>query len=667
MKNKLNRSILFILGVLFCVSGLLYTGCGSSDENALSAKDETTQAEIKFWTCSMHPQIQQPGPGQCPLCAMDLIPVKDDPGKTQAGDRSLKLSPHAIKLAEIQTATVERKYVKAEISLFGKVEYDETRLSYITAWVPGRIDRLYVDYTGVRVNKGEHLVDLYSPELITAQQELLLGLKLLKGKTGRLRKSSLKNVEASREKLKLWGLTKTQIKQLEKKGKVPDRTIIYSPISGIVVHKNGFEGDYLKTGTRIFTIADLSHVWIKFDAYESDLVWLRYGQDVDFTVNAYPGEVFKGRITFIDPILNPKTRTVKVRVNVNNTDGKLKPDMFVSALVYSEIASEGKIIDPEIVDKWICSMHPEIMKDDKGTCDLCGMPLVTTKSAGYVSTDMIKTDAPLVIPKSAPLITGKRAVVYVADKEQKGSFEGREIILGVRAGDYYIVKKGLKEGEQVVVNGNFKIDSAIQILAKPSMMNPECGVSATGHEHHSTAPVKLDMEVSKEPERYIIPDKFKEQVRALVMSYYKIHYALSRDSYKKIKPTADELKKNLALVDMKLLAHNPHLVWMEYQKKLDKFTSDISNSKDIQSARAVFDELSDTLYLVVQKFGVHGTDPVYRLFCPMANNNKGAYWLQNAKDVQNPYYGSMMFKCGSVSGTVYQVNLPATQEEKADE
>ena len=148
---------------------------------------------------------------------------------------------------------------------------------------------------------------LYSPELITTQQELLLGLKMLKGKSSSLSKSALKNVEATREKLRLWGLTKQQIKNVEKTGKVSDKTTIYSPISGIVINKNGFEGEYLKTGTRIYTIADLSQVWIKLDAYESDLVWIRYGQDVEFTVKAYPGEIFKGKISFIDPILNSKT------------------------------------------------------------------------------------------------------------------------------------------------------------------------------------------------------------------------------------------------------------------------------------------------------------------------------------------------------------------------
>ena len=230
---------------------------------------------------------------------------------------------------------------------------------------------------------------------------------------------------------------------------------------------------YLDTGTMIYTVADLSKVWVKLDAYESDLVWVRYGQEVEITTEAYPGEIFKDKITFIDPILNEKTRTVKLRVNVDNTDGKLKPQMFVKAIVSSMVAAGGKVMAPEMAGKWICPMHPDVVKETSGSCDICGMDLVTTESLGYVKADTPQ-QAALVIPVSAALITGKRAVVYVQlPKTEKPTYEGREVMLGPRAGDYYIVESGLTEGELVVTKGNFKIDSALQIQAKPSMMNPQ--------------------------------------------------------------------------------------------------------------------------------------------------------------------------------------------------
>jgi Cu(I)/Ag(I) efflux system membrane fusion protein len=445
----------------------------------------------------------------------------------------------------------------------------------------------------------------------------------------------------------LWGLTQKQIKNVEKTGKVSDRTTIYSPISGIVIHKNGVEGEYLKTGTRIYTIADLSHVWIKLDAYESDLVWIRYGQDISFTVHAYPGEVFKGKITFIDPILNPDTRSIKIRVNVENPDGKLKPNMFVSAVVYPKVAAGGRVMDPAMADKWICPMHPEIIKDKKGDCDICAMPLVTSESMGYLSVSETENEAPIVIPATAPLITGKRAVVYVEVPEKDGTFEGREVVLGPRAGDYYLVKEGLSEGEMVVVNGNFKIDSAIQILAKPSMMNPEVGVVATGHEHHGTEEKQVIIGQPDVLKTYNVSNVFKKHLDVLVSSYFQMHHALSRDEYKKAVTATRSFKLNLDSVDMKLLSGESHLSWMSHSKKLSSLIAALSDAKDINALRSGFDELSDELYNAVKMFGISGSQPVYRFFCPMANGNKGAYWLQNKTGTENPYFGSSMFKCGS--------------------
>jgi Cu(I)/Ag(I) efflux system membrane fusion protein len=215
-----------------------------------------------------------------------------------------------------------------------------------------------------------------------------------------------------------------------------------------------------------------------------DMMWVRYGQEVEFLTEAYPGQVFKGTISFIDPVLNTKTRTVKLRVNVENPEAKLKPEMFVRAVVRAKIAHGGKVMDKTMAGKWICPMHPDVVKTEVGICDICGMDLVTTESLGYVKVDTPK-EAPLVIPASAPLITGARAVVYVQLPEtEKPTYEGREVILGPRAGDYYIVESGLAEGEVVVTNGNFKIDSALQIQAKPSMMNPETEKAPTEYHKH---------------------------------------------------------------------------------------------------------------------------------------------------------------------------------------
>jgi Cu(I)/Ag(I) efflux system membrane fusion protein len=383
---------------------------------------------------------------------------------------------------------VERKFVTAEIRMVGKIDYDETRVKYITSWVPGRIDRLYVDYTGITVSKGDHMVYLYSPELLSSQAELLQAAKaagnLKPGASELINKSILATLEAVREKLRLLGLTEEQITEIEKSGEPVDHLTIYAPIGGVVIHKNATEGMYVQTGTKIYTIVDLSRLWVKLDAYESDMMWIRYGQEVEFETEAYPGEVFRGVISFIDPVLDAKTRTVKLRVNVENPEGKLKPEMFVRAVVRAKVAQGGQVMDKAMGGKWICPMHPEIVKNESGSCDICGMDLVTTESLGYVMVDA-GGEAPLVIPASAPLVTGKRAVVYVQVPERETpTYEGREVVLGPRAGDYYIVKSGLAEGEIVVTNGNFKIDSALQIQARPSMMNPEPEKAPIQHHSH---------------------------------------------------------------------------------------------------------------------------------------------------------------------------------------
>jgi len=419
---------------------------------------------------------------------MDLVPMPSDI-TIGVGPRELVISEEAAKLMEIATSVVQRKFVTNEIRMVGKIDYDETRVKNITAWVPGRIDRLYVDFTGITVSKGDHMVSLYSPQLISAQAELLQASKaagnIKAGTSDLVRQFTLATLEAAREKLRLLGLGAEQIENIESAGKPQAHITINSPMSGIVVHKNATEGMYVDTGTGIYTVADLSRLWVKLDAYESDLPWLRYGQKVEFTTQAYPGQVFKGTISFIDPVLNDKTRTVKLRVNVGNSQGKLKPQMFVKAIVHSSIAGVGKIMAPEMAGKWICPMHPDVVKDTIGTCDICGMDLVTTESLGFIKVDTPEK-APLVIPASAPLITGKRAVVYVqVPNTEKPTYQGREIVLGPRAGNYYIVESGLQEDEIVVTNGNFKIDSAMQIQAKPSMMSPQGQKAPMEHHGHS--------------------------------------------------------------------------------------------------------------------------------------------------------------------------------------
>jgi Cu(I)/Ag(I) efflux system membrane fusion protein len=586
---------------------------GSSQEpSASSSKQEQPGEQVDYWTCSMHPQIHMPKPGLCPLCNMKLIPVyKNAAGDEMASMREFATSEAAKALMDIETSPVERKFVTADIRMVGKVEYDESRLAYITAWVSGRLDQLYVDYTGVSVNKGDHMVYMYSPELLSAQEELLQALKssqrIKSDNSDIVRDLTTGTLDAAREKLRLLGLSAEQIAEVEKRGSATDHITINAPISGIVVHKNALEGMYVKTGTCIYTVADLSHIWVKLDAYESDLSWLRFGQQVEFTTVSFPGEVFKGTISFIDPVLDPVTRTVKVRVDVPNEDGRLKPEMFVKAIVKANVAAGGKVMDPRLAGKWICPMHPSVIKDGPGKCDICGMPLVKTESLGYVSADPDDSKKPLVIPVTAALVTGTRAIVYVeVPNADKPTYEGREIVLGPRAGDYYIVRNGLEEGQRVVTKGNFKIDSALQIQAKPSMMTPDGGGSGGMH-------MNMDMEqgskgkASDEKKSKMmmgLPAASRQQIDAVIAASDTVAKAVKDSDLSKTQTAFAELGKAIKQVDMKLLEGHIHMMWMEMFMRLDNDAVEGQQARTIEDAQRVAESLKTNISALKLKFGL---------------------------------------------------------------
>ncbi|MFQ6007750.1 MAG: efflux RND transporter periplasmic adaptor subunit, partial [Candidatus Zixiibacteriota bacterium] len=593
----------FILVVVLAFSlGLLLSDgkdSPSPTSGVVGGQPEASKSEPSLWTCSMHPQIKLPQPGKCPICFMDLIPLETGGGE-ELGPRQLRMTETAKQLAGVETTPVTRAFAEAEIRMVGKIDYDETKLAYITAWVPGRLDRLYADYTGITVRKGEPMVYMYSPELLSAQEELIQAkeaVNKLRESGSLLQSTAQSTLEAAREKLRLFGLTSEQISEIEKTGKSSDHLTIYAPIGGVVVHKNALEGIYVNTGTRIYTIADLSKLWVFFEAYESDLPWLRYGQKVEFTSLSFPGEKFTALISFIDPVLNEKTRTVKVRAIVNNQDGKLKPDMFVSGVVISKLNAQGEVINEDLAGKWIGPMHPEIVKDSPGTCDVCGMSLVPAESLGYAS-QVSAEDAPLLIPASAPLITGTRAVVYVqvTSDTMETIFEGREVVLGPRAGNYYVVKSGLSEGERVVTNGAFKIDSELQIQAKPSMMSPEGGATPMVHQHGQEQTLPSQKQSPVEKEREAIPvavsSEALDALTPIYESYFKVQMALASDNLVNAVKAYGELAVEVKAVDMSLFTVNAHQSWMDLSEKITTQVEKGAEATDLVAARELFSHLS---------------------------------------------------------------------------
>jgi Cu(I)/Ag(I) efflux system membrane fusion protein len=379
---------------------------------------EAVQATI--WTCAMHPQIRMEQPGKCPICGMDLIPVAQS-GSSSIDPDAIHFTKEAAQLANVLTSVVSKQKPVKEVRLYGKVQADERLLQNQVAHVPGRIERLSVNFTGEPVIKGQVLAEIYSPELVIAQQELL--------ETVKTKQLQPELYEASKEKLRQWKLTDKQIETIESSGIVQSSVEVVSNTSGIVISRLVNSGDYVSQGTSIFKVADLSNVWVLFDAYESDLQFLRKGEKISFTLQALPGKEFNGSIVFIDPVIDPVTRVAKVRVETGNKAGNLKPEMFAT---------------------------------------------------GIVSTTLNEYRNNMIIPRSSVLWTGKRSIVYV---KQSGSddpiFKLREIGLGPMLGESYIVTDGLSEGEEIVTSGTFSVDAAAQLEGKPSMMNPRGGKTSS--------------------------------------------------------------------------------------------------------------------------------------------------------------------------------------------
>ncbi len=621
-REILGKVPLWAVLVAVFLLGFLLRGGGEKgqDHGAMQASAEAGQQQATVWTCAMHPHIRQPEPGKCPICGMTLIPVKDDGGDEKLGPRQIKLGATARELAELQTAPVERRRATHTIRMPGRVSYDETRVFHITAWAGGRIDRLYVDYTGMLVRKGQLVAELYSPELYSAQEELLQAIKgqeqFRNSSLGSIRRTAESTLKAARRKLELYGLTGEQIDAVVESGEPVTNLNIYAPIGGTVVEKNAMIGMYVNIGTSLYQISDLSTVWVELDAYESDLPWLKLGQEVSFTTPAFPGETFSGTISFIDPMLDPRSRTLDVRVVAANSDGRLKPEMLATAVVDSRVEFAG--------------------------------------------------EPPLMIPATAPLITGKRAVVYVQTPGKQGVFEGRVIVLGPRAGDYYIVTDGLAEGEMVVTNGAFKIDAAVQIAARPSMMNPKGGKSGVGMnmagmagmddgamEEQEGAPMA---EAAPEIDTAKLPEQFTDGLAALYSAYLVVQEALASDLYEQAVQGADSFAKALAQVKMSVLSPDQHMAWMGYEKSLKTAVEGISAAGDIASAREEFGRLSSIVAVVVKSFGGHGEQSLMLFHCPMAFDERGAEWLQNDSETRNPYYGSMMPGCMDRVDTLFTAN-----------
>lgn len=597
MKISIRTLIIVIVATL--AGGLLlgrvfFGGSSESDHSHTEVINGET-----VWTCSMHPQIRQGEPGSCPICGMDLIPLEDDNGEG-IDPMAITMSPTAMQLADIVTAKVGSQSAVKAIRVNGKVQEDERLIVSQSTHFPGRIEKLSVNFTGEFVSKGSVIANLYSPQLVTAQEELFEAYKI--------RESQPNLYRAAREKLKNWKLSENQIDHIISTGKVKDQFPILADQSGYVISKKVNLGDYVNRGQILYEIANLSRVWVMFDVYENDLSWIQKGDSIQFIISSLPGQNFKGKIDYIDPVINPKTRVTKARVVVNNEDRNLKPEMFASGEVKAALGSTGNEIT---------------------------------------------------VPKSAVMWTGKRSVVYVKQSTDQGMhFKMREVTLGPALGNAYVIEAGLEQGEEIAVNGTFSIDAAAQLAGKPSMMSPDGGAAMTGHNHgNMQMDGGSDMKMEEQPmmnhpevnisiESYDVDQAFKDQIKNVYESYLPVKDAMIASDAGLANEKAKDLQKAISNVNMGLVKDEAHVTWMKDLAVLKSTTKMISTENDIERIRTMLSPLSDQLYHTLKKFQVKAEG--YRQYCPMAFDNKGAFWLSDSEEILNPYFGNAMLTCGNV-------------------
>lgn len=573
----------------FLAASLIFglRSCGSETAEAPEAHGhEGHDAQATTWTCSMHPQIQQPEPGSCPICGMELIPNSPSSANRNDGPGRVTLSPRAVKIAQLRTSPVRRQEsASGKVRLLGRVEPNEKTLRNVTAWTGGRIDRLYVNTTGERVKGGQSIASLYSPEIYAAHQDLITaGAQLERMKAGAesSRAAARAALNAARQRLSLLGVPDSELARMEKKTQPTTSVSIRSPFSGTVMERFATEGSYVETGARLYSIANLDTLWIQLDAYESDLSLLSLEQRVRVEVEAYPGESFDGVITFIDPTLDERRRTSQVRVEVDNSDGRLRPGMFAEAVVSAE-TEEG-------------------------------------------------TAAPLVIPASAPLFTGRRAIVYVEVPGGEGlAYDARSVRLGPRLGDVYPVVAGLSEGERVVTRGAFALDADLQIRGGESMMaSPD------------------DDEPGMWDDVVHLSRSELRKLKGTLAAYLAVQRALASDDLALAQKAATKVIEEIASVELKGPS-GTETSWAHVSTTMRAGARHVTQANSLEHARKGFEDLSGGAIMLLRTLGNPLDSSLVQAHCPMARGSQGASWVQEGEEIDNAYFGEQMLSCGDVA------------------
>ena len=413
--------------------------------------------------------------GRCPVCGMEL--QEREISSDSKDFYGLTIAPASRRLSNIQTVTAVTKPLLKQINTLGTITYNESSEAVISAWINGRLDELYVDYTGAEVTEGEPLALLYSPDLYSMQVELLESKNAMnssKSNSQRLVNTNQKLYEGARRRLLEFGVPAERIEEMEQAGKASSQVQIVSPVAGTVVEKIASEGNYVKMGSPILRVVDLSKVWLILKIFPEDASLLRYGQQVDVTLQSQPGRKYQGRVAFIDPMVDTNTQTVSVRVVIPNESRLIRIGDYARATAAVDVSLGGEkndlVYDPQLANKWISPKHPYIIRDEPGVCPECGIALVATSEFGFAS-EPLKQQGAVVVPRQAILMSGDASVAYV--ETEPGRFEFRKVQLGPISGNLAAIVSGIEAGENVVSRAAFMVDAEFNIASKPSIIDPD--------------------------------------------------------------------------------------------------------------------------------------------------------------------------------------------------
>jgi len=631
-----NLGLFLGAGILLIVLLGLAQRIGWIQGGSLGTQASSDGANQEIHTCSMHPQIRQPGPGRCPICGMALVPAAST--GADLDQLAVTIEPAQRRLANIQTAQVTQQTVTTTIRTIGSIEIDESRQATIAAYIDGRVERLFADYTGVEVEKGDHLAVVYSPQLYSAQVEYIEAKSTL-SKTNSatlafVREAQTKLVTNSRERLVELGMTPEQLAELTSSGEARSRLTIHAPIGGTVIEKLAEEGKYLSAGEPIYRIANLSTVWLMLELYPEDASRIRFGQVVRAELASHPGRMLSGRVAFIDPSVDKTNRTVGVRVEFKNEKGELRPGDYAQAAIEIPIGPYGEVYDAELAGKWISPMHPQVIRDQPGECPICGMKLVPTSRYGY-SNQPVAQPQSVTVPRSALLMAGEHSVVYVETKP--GRFELRNVTLGPILKDIAIVLDGLKPGEQVATSGNFLIDSQMQLAGKPSLIDPTRYVPQSRNKPLEFGSINV----------MLIEGATGDKLEQLYTAYFAVQQALSKD-----KLPAEQVVKTLSQLSS-ALSQDASLA-EAFRKPLGKISENAAqlHHLSLDAAREKFKPISHAVVTLATKLRGQGADrSFHHFFSPMAKPGEGD-WLQAEDQLSNPYYGSQKPGYGELVRTI---------------